>query len=177
MSEELKRAHSTISVHGLLASFLTYSKDQHDVRYDAWRNTWPSMDDFKESMPILWKSSCSRLPDLLLPPTIRDPCITGRDSAPVQESGRPTDAYLLAQQRVRLQRDWNAALGAVPDLDYEEFLYHWLVVNTRCFYYDLPLSMKVRSRDDKMVLCPFIDLFNHADQGVSGSKSVTSTGN
>jgi hypothetical protein len=52
------------------------------------------------------------------------------------------------------------------DQDEDAYLYNWLIVNTRCFYYDLPMGWKPKANDDKMVLCPFMDFFNHADSGV-----------
>ena len=155
LPKQFKRIHSTISVHGLLASFLANAETQYNTEYDAWRATWPSMDDFKTSMPILWLQSYC-LSDFLLPLATRDFRSRSSDSS-----------HLLAHQQVRFQNDWAAVLKTFPDAQYATYLYHWLVVNTRCFYYDLPLFTRARSRHDEMALCPFIDYFNHADQGVS----------
>ena len=79
---------------------------------------------------------------------------------------------LLGQQEVKLKKDWAIVSRALANADYDDFVYHWLIVNTRSFYYELPSIKEPQSRDDCMVLCPFADYFNHADHGVSDFSAV-----
>ena len=44
-------------------------------------------------------------------------------------------------------------------------LMSWAVVNTRTLFYK-PASYQDALREDCMCLCPFIDYFNHSDEGV-----------
>jgi hypothetical protein len=46
----------------------------------------------------------------------------------------------------------------------EDYMYAWILVNTRTFYYTTPKTEKL-PRDDRMALQPVADLFNHADEG------------
>ena len=73
----------------------------------------------------------------------------------------------LHEQEGKFGRDLVAMRKAFPDIDVDWYQYCWLVVNTRTFYYELPGLKSKRPKEDRMVMCPFIDLFNHADQGVS----------
>ena len=100
------------------------------------------------------------------PPSIvsPEPLRRGQDG---ELEGHPSS--LLAKQEAKLQRDWEVILKAYPDAEFELYRYYWLVVNTRCFYYDFPLRLEPRDHEDKMILCPWLDYLNHADEGVSGS--------
>jgi len=71
----------------------------------------------------------------------------------------------------------------------DRYTYAWLLVNTRCFYWDYPVLggalkerggagakrgldgkvvEKKRDRDDCLAMCPVLDYFNHTDgDGVS----------
>ena len=73
---------------------------------------------------------------------------------------------LLAKQRAKLMRDFAHVRSSFPNLSFQSYRYHWLLVNTRSFYYDLLPGEKPASQNDCMVLCPFADYFNHADHGV-----------
>lgn len=75
---------------------------------------------------------------------------------------------LLHRQALKLQADWAIVSKVFPCQTLERYTYHWLLVNTRSFYYKLPEASYSQAREDCMVLCPFIDYFNHSDQGVSG---------
>ena len=54
--DDFKTLHQGITVHGLLASFLAFGVPDPSF-YSPWKNSWPSMKDFEESMPILWPNS------------------------------------------------------------------------------------------------------------------------
>ena len=74
---------------------------------------------------------------------------------------------LLHEQEVKFDKDLVAMQKAFLDIDVDWYQYCWLVVNTRSFYYELPGLKSKRPKEDCMVMCPVIDLFNHGDQGVS----------
>ena len=74
---------------------------------------------------------------------------------------------LLQKQEVKFGKDLIAMQKAFPHTNVEWYQYCWLIVNTRTFYYELPRLKSIRPSEDCMVMCPYIDLFNHADQGVS----------
>ena len=95
------------------------------------------------------------------------PSIVGPEPLRSDElGGHPSS--LLAKQEAKLQRDWETVQKAYPGAKFEEYRYYWLLVNTRCFYYDIPLRLEPRDHEDKMILCPWLDYLNHADEGVSG---------
>jgi hypothetical protein len=81
---------------------------------------------------------------------------------------------LLSAQKAKLAKDWKAVQPLLPSTTYAFFTYAWLIVNTRCFYWDypnIPASRLPRKRqsltaDDCYAMCPFLDYFNHADEGV-----------
>ncbi|MCJ1479801.1 hypothetical protein MMC13_008487 [Lambiella insularis] len=170
--EAFLNLHGTTTVHGLLASFLAFG--QHFCKYSlsAWRATWPSMEDLQSSMPLLWlqsfpeiKSPDSRPNDeqFRLPPGIGGMWM----NALLKPEYRRT-AYLsclLTKQRTKLEKDWALVSQAIPTASYADYAYYWFIVNTRSFYCDLPTRLKPLTMDDRMVLCPFIDYFNHADKG------------
>ena len=159
-----------VTVHGLLASFLAFGPAKDRARYLEWEATWPTDEDLRECMPILWPKavrSSQQLPDNLengefraLPPAISD--LSFYDHA----SGKVSGGLLHVQER-NFSRDWVAVSRALSTAKYQEFLYYWLIVNTRSFYYELPSRGKTQPKADRMVLCPFVDYFNHTDYGVS----------
>jgi len=105
---------------------------------------------------------------------------------------------LLAVQQAKLQSDlraasemllteYAAARGRVIEDVEREYVESWLLVNSRCFYWDYPVlggalrgkgagaaagvkrgrdGRKIaRERNDCMAMCPVMDYFNHADGG------------
>ena len=70
-------------------------------------------------------------------------------------------------EEARFGKDFVVVQKAYPSIEVGLYKYCWLVVNTRTFYYELPGLKGQRPKGDCMVMCPFADLFNHADQGVS----------
>ena len=168
--------HSGITVHGLLASFLAFG-DVETLQYSPWMASWPSLQDFQESMPILWLERLQRLHDQCGDPTTR--VDNAKKSAyvirPAIEGGwcdmtgrsECSEKGLLQRQKQKLDADWSIVLKAFPNRTLPEYTYFWLVVNTRSFYFDALGGQIPESRDDRMVLCPFVDYFNHNDHGVS----------
>ncbi|KNG85878.1 putative SET domain-containing protein [Aspergillus nomiae NRRL 13137] len=143
--------------HALYAAFLTNGDLEDLEEFKAWRKTWPSRQDFEDSMPMLW-SECLRN---CLPPSISSHwhSIQSRDKLQYETSHQ----NLLAQQEQRLRTAWDIVVSVFPDIDWEMFSYHWLIVNTRSFFYLMPGQEPPEDRNDAMALLPFADYFNHSD--------------
>lgn len=129
----------TITVQGLLAVEL--AMDTSEVRA-PWRAVLLTKEDFEESMPIMWHP----LLQALLP---------------------PASLSILENQKKKLSLDWTTVSTAFPTLSYDLYVYNWLIINTRTFYYTSPKikNKKPLNRDDCLALIPFADYFNHADTG------------
>ncbi|RKF79672.1 Ribosomal lysine N-methyltransferase set11 [Golovinomyces cichoracearum] len=131
-----------ISVHGLLATdhALENSLTVFQDDYKPWHSILPSYSEFQESISICWPVALQKL----LPPMAK---------------------IILSKQRKKIQTDWSIASNAFPCLTFEKFLYSWLLINTRTFYFVPPSSCGVHrpfpKRDDCMALNPFSDCFNH----------------
>ena len=81
---------------------------------------------------------------------------------------------MLAAQQKKLEKDWKDLQPFLPPDSKDLFSYTWTIVNTRCFYWDypdlpplrLPKKRQSLTADDCYAMCPFLDYFNHADEGV-----------
>ncbi|KAF2197678.1 SET domain-containing protein [Delitschia confertaspora ATCC 74209] len=138
-----------ISVHGRLAGYIALEHENRKSTFQPWQDVWPTKAEFNEIMPLNWEKSLQEL----LPEPAKD---------------------LLNAQCKKLEKDWSdlqSHLGS--KVTKSLFTYAWLIVNTRCFYWDypnLPASRLPKKRghltaDDCYGLCPFMDYFNHADEG------------
>jgi len=171
-----KALQGDITAHGLLASFLAFDNPKDLSQYASWIATWPSPQDFADSMPIMWPPSVTKtvyrndydketLPSTLgfrpLPPGIGGHWGT----IYLHDTLRGPNPGLLAKQEEKFKKDWTKVSAVISGADKERYLYYWLIVNTRTFYHELPGTKKM-ARDDCMALCPFADYFNHADEGV-----------
>lgn len=170
--ESFRQKHKALTVHALLALFLATGADV-DQKYAVWISTWPTLSDFRESMPLCWpQQGMTASPEgmldrmdskhmAVLPPAIErlNTQLTGSASEPSSTCG------LLQSQRSKFRTDWEVVSRIHRNMAYERYLYFWLIVNTRSFYYDISDIKKRSLRDDCMALCPFIDLFNHNDSG------------
>lgn len=126
-----------ITAHGLLAADL--SLDTSEAR-SSWRHVLPSQHDFQISMPILWPLFLQNfLPE--------------------------ASASLLSNQLKKFSVDWETVSRAFPALSRESYLYNWLIVNTRTFYYVTPGLKHKKNPSDCLALNPFADYFNHSYQG------------
>lgn len=183
--EPFRAKHGAIAVHGLLASFLAFGRDDLNEDLGAWKAVWPSMQDFQTSMPLLWpapravrddgfalnvsssaehtsSSCCFPLP----------PAVGGQWSHPkMQDLSRDSreTAGLLSKQEERLNKAWAVVSRVFPEASFEEYRYYWLVVNSRSFYWEFPGEKLPESHDDRMVLVPWADYFNHSDHGCNVS--------
>ncbi|KAI9760433.1 MAG: hypothetical protein M1835_000162 [Candelina submexicana] len=143
-----------VTVHGLLAGYLTVDIDNPSSSLTIWRATWPSAQDVHDTMPLLWPKEARAL----LPPNARVLFVKffETDQTPA----------LLSTQEQKLQTDFASVSKILPCQDKKQsFTYHWLLVNTRTLYYVSPFAKKELPPVDRIALCPFIDYFNHADVG------------
>lgn len=128
-----------MTVHGLLAADLSL---EDSGKYDEWNSVLPTPEDVR-TMPFTW------------PPAL--------------QALLPTRAAeLLAKQKEKFSKDWEAVssspLSKKPTRD--SYQYAWLLANTRTFYFVCPRTERL-GKEDRMVLQPVADLFNHADSGCS----------
>lgn len=68
---------------------------------------------------------------------------------------------------------WEKVVAVFPETDWEAFSYHWLIVNTRSFFYLMPGEEQPEDRNDAMALLPFADYFNHSDVVVGFSPPLS----
>ncbi|KAL8944283.1 MAG: hypothetical protein Q9216_000578 [Gyalolechia sp. 2 TL-2023] len=114
-------------------------------------------------------SSSNGLLDELIPKNevVLEPAIQRVNTPMTNSTSWPSSMCgLLQKQRSKFRTDWETVSRIDPQTSYKRYLYCWLIVNTRSFYYKMPNIRTRSSREDCMVLCPFIDLFNHDDSGV-----------
>ncbi|KAI1919193.1 hypothetical protein LOZ66_002709 [Ophidiomyces ophidiicola] len=167
-------------VQCLFAAYLAYDGEARS-RYASWKATWPTMENFEESIPLLWPAhllgtqhSSGATPrqsglrhdahgfSSLLPPSISGFWHT----LPKKPQGS-TD-YVVEQQNLfqnqsdRLQKALDIVKQVYPSMDQKEYTYYWLVANTRCFFYVGKAAEMPEDRNDAMALCPFADYFNHS---------------
>ncbi|KAI9885387.1 MAG: hypothetical protein M1823_002814 [Watsoniomyces obsoletus] len=138
-----REAIEGLSVHGFLAAGLLLDAASEDPQLEAWTAIWPSMEDFDEELPLRWSLDLQSQ----LPPAAKD---------------------ILAEQQRQLWRDYEAVIRFSPAISYDDYVYYWLVVNTRSFAYTKGGTNQTRTRGsaaDNMAVCPFIDLFNFANEG------------
>lgn len=128
-------------VHAILAAELALDKPAS--KYSLWNAVLPSRDSVSTSMPLAW--------DTALHPYLPKAALA-----------------LLRKQQAKFARDWAAvqqqAAALDPSLTRQDYLYAWLLVNTRTFYHETPRTAKL-PRDDRMIMQPVADLFNHTDAG------------
>jgi hypothetical protein len=80
----------------------------------------------------------------------------------------------LSKFQQKYAKDWNGVKKVILDSDIEEqtFKYYWMLVNSRCYYWNFAKSRKRKrgeegkvSVNECMALCPFADYFNHGSDG------------
>ncbi|CRG82956.1 SET domain-containing protein 4 [Talaromyces islandicus] len=163
-----------IPLQGLLAAFLTHGKPEALKKYSLWKATWPTRQDFEDTMPILWpeklrvsNSSSSSPVDLTTSSITLPPAASGLWNTfrkrPLVQGYKTKHQNQLAQQEKRLQAAWKGVIAVFPDTDWDTFVYYWLIVNTRCFYYVKPGEEPPEDVNEAMTLVPFADYFNHKD--------------
>ncbi|KAL8733608.1 MAG: hypothetical protein Q9166_002017 [cf. Caloplaca sp. 2 TL-2023] len=150
-----------ITVQGLLASFLV-SDSATEKGYGPWARTWPTLADFRESMPLCWQqygmaalteemleeSSDPDKLDLPFPPAIDRPAYRGITVA----SDPSATMGLLQKQRKKLKADWKVVKEKLPKTSFEKYVYYWFIVNTRTFYFEMPNIRTHPPREDRIVM-------------------------
>ncbi|KAL2816897.1 hypothetical protein BJX63DRAFT_419774 [Aspergillus granulosus] len=153
-------------VHALLAAFLCNGEPEDLEPYQLWRRTWPSRKDFEDCMPILWPGDSYLLP----------PSISGRwkntQKRRLEFDYESSHQNILGQQQRRLREAWDSVIAVFPETDWESFSYHWLIVNTRSFFYLMPGQEPPEDRNDAMALLPLADYFNHSDMAVNKGEEI-----
>ncbi|OJJ83430.1 uncharacterized protein ASPGLDRAFT_74880 [Aspergillus glaucus CBS 516.65] len=120
-------------IHRILAAFLTHGESYFLEKWNAWHSTWPSLQSFRDCMPILW-------PEFL-----------------------QSSKIFSKTKKKRIQIAWECVLQQFPDTNWEIFCYNWLIINTRSFYYVTPGQDEPEDWNDAVGLVPIADYFNHAD--------------
>jgi hypothetical protein len=133
----IRKALKGSSTHGLLAAAICLD---NSPSLEIWKATWPTFHDFDLTLPIRWPLE---LRDLL-----------------------PHSAKcVLEKQERKFKRDWDLVREAfVHGFTRDQYMYAWLIVNTRSFYHTERGRENV-SRSDRMCLQPVADLFNHRARG------------
>lgn len=168
-----------IAVHAILAAYLTHGAPDELSKYELWQKSWPSRKDFEDSMPILWPTALGgpQLPSSeedastdLKQPSLLPTSISGLWNTlnPGPKTRKYSSDYqnILSQQAQRLRKAWTDVTSAFPETNWEKFSYHWLIVNTRSFYWIGEGQETPEDPNDAMGLVPFADYFNHADVAV-----------
>ncbi|RDL36070.1 SET protein [Venustampulla echinocandica] len=135
--KRISRAIGKITVHGLLAAELTLDTT---LDHALWSDVLPTREDIAETMPLMWDSSLQSL---------------------LPEASKVT----VSKLKSKLSLDWAAVSKAFPDISYDDYLYHWLIINTRTFYFLIPKAKKRPPHLDCLAQSPFADYFNHAAHG------------
>lgn len=156
VTSQLKKAlPKELTIHGLLAADLALNQPANNREYAAWNRVVPTWEEIQLSMPLTWPASL--------------------------QSHLPFAAkQLIDKQRKKFERDWGLVSGCFPlaavkgqgtndivlgtSCSRDEYMYNWLLVNTRTFYFVTPRTEKL-PKEDHMALQPVADLFNHTDKG------------
>ncbi|KAJ5910153.1 hypothetical protein N7504_004796 [Penicillium tannophilum] len=163
------------AVQSIMAAFLTHGSEEELEKYQLWFKAWPTRQDFEDSLPLLWPRELGGLAwpdsddtsDSVPVPNVLPPCIAGRWNS--IQKGLRTKKYetehqdLEPQQEIRLRKAWTDVTSVLPETDWRSFSYHWLILNTRSFYWVGPDQEPPENRNDAMALLPFADYFNHSD--------------
>ncbi|KAK1255922.1 hypothetical protein MKX07_008181 [Trichoderma sp. CBMAI-0711] len=134
--KDITKKLSGATVHTILAASLCL---ESSPELGKWRPVFPSRRDIASSLPICWPAKLRSL----LPPGAK---------------------ILLAAQQEKFNKDWALVEAAYPQLQKDEYLYNWLLVNTRTFYHTNRKTDKL-PKEDHMALQPVADLFNHTPEG------------
>lgn len=161
----IRRFPDGTSLHAILAAFLTHGDPVILKKWDIWRQVWPSRLEFEETLPLFW-SKASPADKSLLPPSISGSWSLFKKGA-LDTAYEHRYTHILSHQEKRLQDAWKTVVSVLPDTSWELFSYHWLILNTRSFYYVSPGKSEPEDWNDAIALVPFADYFNHDDNAVS----------
>ncbi|KAJ5152977.1 uncharacterized protein N7482_009455 [Penicillium canariense] len=166
------------AVQTIMAAFFTHGSEEELADYKLWRKAWPTRQDFEDSLPMLWPKILGGLswPDSeadgqddgsTSQPNFLPPCISGlwnsTEKGPTIKKYESEHRNLLLGQAIRLHKAWADVNAAFPGTDWRSFSYHWLILNTRSFYWVEAGQEPPEDRNDAMAMLPFADYFNHSD--------------
>ncbi|KAK3388947.1 hypothetical protein B0T20DRAFT_447356 [Sordaria brevicollis] len=153
-----------ITIHGLLAADLAFDPSP-SAKYRQWNAVCPTRDDVWDSLPLTWdhqlrKFLTKRALDLLL----KQEAKFEKDWTMVQQSS------LLSLRSDGEEDESTKEDGKLnKTITRDDYLYAWLLVNTRTFYHETPKTKKFK-KEDRMVLQPVADLFNHTSYDPSADE-------
>ncbi|PWW72955.1 SET domain-containing protein [Tuber magnatum] len=157
-----KKDDGGLSSHAVLAAVIAREMrriaEGHENMWREWIDVWPKAKEFRGSMPLMWSAEEINL----LPPSTK---------------------RLLDEQREKFKRDFKTVEKKGFGFTKQEYMWAWIIgfswkitrhadscalVNTRTLFYKPPHpAYNDLPREDCMALCPFIDYFNHSDDGCS----------
>ncbi|KAJ4416203.1 hypothetical protein N0V85_002389, partial [Neurospora sp. IMI 360204] len=146
-----------ISIHGLLAADLAFDP-YPSAKYRQWNVVCPTREDIWDSLPLTWDHRLREfLPKRALELLLKQEAKFEKDWSMVQQSkllsprsGEKEDESSEEEEGGKLNKS----------ITRDDYLYAWLLVNTRTFYHETPKTKKFK-KEDRMVLQPVADLFNH----------------
>lgn len=183
-AEFVKKFPEDASTHCVLAAYLTHGDnddgyDDSKAKLDLWRMVWPSWQDFKDTVPMLWpeylepSSSMSREHSTAKGPTL-PPSASGvwHSISPTSQDIEYGAIYqnILSQQQDRFRAAWEEVISVFPNTEWEPFAYNWFIINTRSFYYVTPGKDPPEDWNDAVGMVPVADYFNHTGEPVSSKK-------
>lgn len=142
-----KHLPKDMTVHGLLAADVALNIAVNTKKYAAWDAVVPSWYDIQQSMPLTWPKSLQNL----LP-------TAAKQKFNNQQKNFEKD-WAIVSERFPFPEDDGIKSSCTRD----EYLYAWMLVNTRTFYFVTPQTEKL-PKADHMALQPVADLFNHTDK-------------
>ncbi len=143
-----KEGLKSISPQAQLAASAMLAFTPTKSAHQMWQDTWPPLEDFKQSMPIFWGTDAGHN----LPPSAQ---------------------LALNRQFQDLGSDAIAMKGFIKNHKFtdDDLRYYWIVVNSRSFSWK-----PAGSKTGMMVMCPFIDYLNHGPTGSSARVTMNEKG-
>ncbi|PHH70060.1 hypothetical protein CDD80_6265 [Ophiocordyceps camponoti-rufipedis] len=87
----------------------------------------------------------------------------------------PASKTILDRQRKKLDDDWAIVSSGDLGIKREDFVYAWMLVNSRTFYHTTPRTEHRLPKEDHMALIPVADLFNHSSSASTVKASYDAT--
>ncbi|KAK3500743.1 hypothetical protein B0T13DRAFT_527126 [Neurospora crassa] len=156
-----------ISIHGLLAADLAFDPSP-SVKYRQWNAVCPSREDIWDYLPLTWDRQLREfLPRKALELLLKQEAKFEKDWSMVQQSKLLSPGPDQKENKSLEEKECGTLNKSITRDDY---LYAWLLVNTRTFYHETPKTKKF-NKDDRMVLQPVADLFNHTSYDPSAEET------
>ncbi|KAK1783818.1 hypothetical protein QBC45DRAFT_398971 [Copromyces sp. CBS 386.78] len=155
-----------ISIHGLLAADLALDPSP-SAKYRQWNAVCPTREDVWDSLPLTWDHRLRDfLPKKALELLLKQEAKFEKDWSMVQQS-KLLSPRSGEKEHERSEEEEGEKLN--KSITRDDYLYAWLLVNTRTFYHETPKTKKF-NKEDRMVLQPVADLFNHTSYDSSAEE-------